>query len=64
LIATTGPDMLDADRIDKVLMGQPVSFKMKRDVMDFDENKFLLDAGNGGWSGNSTEVFSPVNSKA
>jgi len=48
VLAMTGPDMLDAGRIEKVLLGQPVSFKMKRDVMDFNENKFLLEDGNGG----------------
>lgn len=48
LLATTGPDMLDASRIEQVLAGQPVSFKMKRDDMDFDTKKFLLESGNGG----------------
>ena len=47
LLATTGPDMVDERRIDKLLQGQPVSFKMKRDVMDFDDNKFLFEDDNG-----------------
>lgn len=50
LLATTAPEMVTADRIAKVLANEPVSFKFKKDVMDFDEQKFLLEEGNGGKS--------------
>jgi len=48
LIATTGPDEITASNISAILRNSIVRFRMKKDILDYDGNRPLLENGNGG----------------
>lgn len=52
VIATTGPEMLTATNFNSVLNGEKVSFKMKRDILDFNWEKSLSQQDNDSYGEN------------
>jgi thiol-disulfide isomerase/thioredoxin len=48
LIATTGPEQVVPENISQVLQGNIPRFRMKKDILDYDRDRPLLENGNGG----------------
>jgi len=51
LVAVTGPSEIRSSTIRSILKGETFAIKMKRDVMDYDPTKPILENDNGGSSG-------------